>query len=157
VVAKTAPTVAIRRGVADDAAAVADVYLTSRRQAVRYIPRMAHTDDEVREWFASIVLLQHEVWVALIRDRMVGVMVLRGEALDHLYVRQEHQRHGVGSRLLAHAKKQRRVLRLYTFQSNGPARDFYEKHGFKPIAFGDGTTNEEGAPDVLYEWKGVIR
>ena len=59
----------------------------------------------------------------------------------------------MGSRLLAHAKKQRRVLRLYTFQSNEPARDFYEKHGFRAVAFGDGTANEEGAPDVLYEWR----
>ncbi len=133
--------------------AVTDVYLTSRRQAVPYIPRTVHTDDEVREWFASIVLVQHEVWVALIRDRIVGVMVLRGESLDHLYVRQEHRRRGVEAQLLAHAKRQRRILRLYTFQSNEPARTFYEQHGFTAIAFGDGSTNEEGAPDVLYEWR----
>ena len=36
----------------------------------------------------------------------------------------------------------RRSLRLYAFESNEPARDFYEKHGFKAIAFGDGTGNE---------------
>ena len=144
---------AIRRGVAEDAAAVADVYLTSRRQAAPYIPQMVHTDDGVREWFASIVLVQHEVWVALIRDRIVALMVLRGDSVDHLYVRREHQRRGVGAQLLAHAKRQRRILRLYTFQSNEPARAFYEKHGFAAIAFGDGSTNEEGAPDVLYEWR----
>jgi ribosomal protein S18 acetylase RimI-like enzyme len=149
--------VAIQRAGAEDAAAVADVYLTSRRQAAAYIPRMPYTDDEVRTWFASIVLVQHEVWVAAIGARIVAVMVLRGESLDQLYVLPKHQRHGVGSQLLAHAKRQRRVLRLYTFQSNEPAREFYERHGFKAIAFGDGTANEEGAPDVLYEWKGIIR
>jgi GNAT superfamily N-acetyltransferase len=153
----TAPKVEIRRAGADEAAAVADVYLTSRGQAAPYIPRMVHTDDEVRNWFASIVLVQHEVWVAAIGARIVGAMVLRGDSVDQLYVLPKHQRRGVGSQLLAHAKRQRRVLRLYTFQSNEPARDFYEKHGFKPIAFGDGSANEEGAPDVLYEWKGIIR
>ena len=159
--ANAAPQVAIRRGVADDAPDVADVYLTSRGQAKGYIPRLIHTDDEVREWFASIVLVQHEVWVAVIDDRIEGMMVLRGESLDQLYVRPGFQRRGAGAQLLEHAKTQRRVLRLYTFQSNEPARDFHEKHGFTAIAFGDGTANEEGAPDVLYEWrrglKGIIR
>ena len=147
----------IRRAVADEAPVVAEVYLRSRREAVPYIPRVTHTRDEVREWFASIVLVEHEVWVAEIARHIIAVMVLRGESLDHLYVLQDHQRRGVGTRLLEHAKTQRRVLRLYAFQSNEPARDFYEKHGFNAIAFGDGSSNEEGAPDVLYEWRGLIR
>jgi ribosomal protein S18 acetylase RimI-like enzyme len=85
------------------------------------------------------------------------MMVLRGDSMDQLYVLPEHQRCGVGTRLVAQAKRLRRVLRLFAFQSNEPAREFYEKHGFKAIAFGDGSANEEGAPDVLYEWKGIIR
>lgn len=149
--------VTLRRATVEDVDAVADVYLTSRRQAAPYIPRMRHTDDEVREWFASIVLVDHEAWVAVVGARIVAMMVLRDESLDQLYVRPRHQRRGLGTQLLAHAKRQRRALRLYTFQSNEPARDFYEKHGFKAIAFGDGTANEEGAPDVLYEWKAIIR
>lgn len=148
---------AIRQAVAADTVAVADVYLTSRRQAAAYIPRLAHTADEVRAWFASTVLVEHEVWVAEIGGRVIAMMVLRGESLDHLYVLAEHQRRGVGTQLLAHAKQRRHTLRLYAFESNEPARDFYEKHGFKAIAFGDGTANEEGAPDVLYEWRSVVR
>jgi ribosomal protein S18 acetylase RimI-like enzyme len=141
----------------EDAPAVADVYIESRRHAAPLIPRGVHTDDDVRTWFASIVLVEHEVWVAEADGRVVAMMVLRGESLDHLYVRPEHQRHGLGARLLDHAKRLRRSLRLYAFESNEPARDFYEKRGFKAIAFGDGTGNEEGAPDVLYEWKGILR
>jgi ribosomal protein S18 acetylase RimI-like enzyme len=155
----TAAAVMIRRGTVKDAAAVADVYLTSRRDAGARIPRLAHTDDDVRVWFASIVLIEHEVWVAESAGRIVGLMVLRGESLDHLYVRPDAQRRGVGARLLQHAKRGRARLRLYTFEANDAARDFYEKHGFTAIAFGDGTANEEGAPDVLYEWrgKGILR
>jgi len=85
------------------------------------------------------------------------VMVLRGDVMDQLYVCPQAQRRGIGTRLLEHAKRGRGRLRLYTFQSNDPAREFYETHGFTAIAFGDGTTNEEGAPDVLYEWRGILR
>jgi ribosomal protein S18 acetylase RimI-like enzyme len=149
--------VTIRRGTIDDAAAAADVYLTSRRGAGALIPRATHTEDDVRTWFARIVLVEHEVWLAELEGRAVGVMVLRGDFMDQLYVRPEVQRRGVGGRLVAQAKRGRARLRLSTFQSNAPARDFYEKHGFKAIAFGDGTANEESAPDVLYEWRGILR
>ncbi len=118
---------------------------------------MVHAPDEVRRWFASVVLVEREVWVAIIDARVVAMMVLRDSWVDQLYVLPEHQRRGIGGALLEHAKTRRRALRLYAFESNHPARDFYEKHGFVAIAFGDGTGNEEGAPDVLYEWKGVIR
>ncbi len=142
----------------DDAAVVADVYITSRKHAGVLIPRMEHSDDATREWFASIVLVEQEVWVAEATGAITAMMVLRGDSLDHLYVRPTFQRQGIGTRLLAHAKRQRPGgLRLYTFEANEPAREFYEKHGFKAIAFGDGTGNEEGAPDVLYEWKGILR
>ena len=153
----TVAAITIRRGTVADAAVVADVYLTSRRGAGALIPRLAHTDEDVRAWFGSIVLVEHEVWVAEIDGGVIAIMVLRGESLDQLYVRPEAQRRGVGSQLVKHAKRQRARLRLFTFESNEPARAFYEKHGFRAIAFGDGTANEEGAPDVLYEWKGILR
>jgi ribosomal protein S18 acetylase RimI-like enzyme len=153
-VARTAPNaVTLRRATVADADVVADVYLTSRRHAAPRIPRTVHSDDDVRAWFASIVLVEYEAWVAETPRGVAGLMVLRGDSLDHLYVRPEFQRQGVGARLLDHAKRRRpRGLRLYTFEANHPARDFYEKHGFRAIAFGDGTGNEEGAADVLYEW-----
>jgi hypothetical protein len=44
-----------------------------------------------------------------------------------------------------------RPVRLYTFQPNEHARRFYERKGFAPIEFSDGSTNEERCPDVLYE------
>ncbi|MBM4443426.1 MAG: GNAT family N-acetyltransferase [Candidatus Rokubacteria bacterium] len=147
-----AGAVTIRRGVVEDAAAVAGVYVESRRHAGPLIPRMPHSDDDVRTWFASIVLVDHEVWVAEAAGRIVAIMVLRGESLDQLYVAPAAQRLGIGRKLLEHAKARRRRLRLFTFAANEPARAFYERHGFRAIAFGDGTTNEEAAPDVLYEW-----
>jgi ribosomal protein S18 acetylase RimI-like enzyme len=149
-----APAVTIRRATVDEAHIVADVYLASRRAAAPYVPRTIHSTEEVHTWFAKTVLVEHEVWIAEVGGRIVAVMVLRGESVDQLYVLRADQRRGIGSQLLAQAKRLRRVLRLYAFQSNEPARAFYEKHGFTAVAFGDGTGNEEGEPDVLYEWRG---
>ena len=39
------------------------------------------------------------------------------------------------------------------FQRNAAARAFYEKHGFRAVAFGDGSANMEAEPDALYEWR----
>jgi hypothetical protein len=40
---------------------------------------------------------------------------------------------------------------LWCFQRNTRARRFYERRGFAPIRFTDGSANEERCPDVLYE------
>lgn len=53
---------------------------------------------------------------------------------------------------MAVAKRQRpSALRLWTFEANVRARRFYERHGFVATGSTAGD-NEEGAPDVLYEW-----
>jgi ribosomal protein S18 acetylase RimI-like enzyme len=153
-----AARISLRRADVADAPAITDVFVASRNDAVPRIPRMRHSVADTRHWFEAIVLVEQEVWVAEVDGAIAAMMVLRGDSLDHLYVRPGAQRRGVGSQLLQHAKRRRpHGLRLYTFEANEPARDFYEKHGFKAIAFGDGTGNEEGAPDVLYEWRGLLR
>jgi len=53
--------------------------------------------------------------------------------------------------ILADAAAVSPILRLYTFARNAGARRFYERHRFVAVAFGDGTGNEEGEPDVRYE------
>jgi GNAT superfamily N-acetyltransferase len=153
----TAAAIVVRRGIVEEASTIVDVYLASRRGAGALIPRAVHTDDEVRAWWTRTVLVEREVWVAESHGDILGVMALRGEWVDSLYVRPDAQRRGTGGRLIEQAKRGRSRLRLYAFETNAPARDFYEKHGFKAIAYGDGTGNEEGAPDVLYEWRGILR
>ncbi len=99
------------------------------------------------------ILIRRAARVADAGGRIVAVMVLDGEMVDQMYVSPADQRRGVGDAMLAHAKKLRPSrLRLYTFQSNTPARRFYEARGFIAIEFNDGARNEERAPDVLYEW-----
>lgn len=111
-----------------------------------------HTDDEVRAWFREVVLPRREVWVAAERDDVIGFLVLDDDWIDQLYVDPDRTGRGVGSGLMAAAKQQRpAALRLWTFESNDRARQFYERHGFVATGFTTGD-NEEGAPDVRYEW-----
>jgi len=146
------PQILIRRAKTKDAADVATVYIASRRGAAAHMPTV-HTDAEIREWVIDHMVPERETWVADDHGRILAVMVLDGEMIDQLYVAPAEQRRGVGDAMLAHAKKLRpKRLVLYTFQSNTPARRFYEARGFVAIEFNDGARNEERAPDVLYQW-----
>jgi ribosomal protein S18 acetylase RimI-like enzyme len=131
---------------------VADVYLAGFASAYDFPP--AHTDDEVRDWLARVVVPRLETWVAEADGRVVAMMVLDDAGIDQLYVQPAWQRLGIGSRLVELAKSRRPGgLDLYTFQANDRARRFYERHGFVVAALGDGAGNEERQPDVRYEWR----
>ena len=73
--------------------------------------------------------------------------------VEQLYVHPRVVGCGIGTQLLERAKTELgSPIRLYTFQANTGACRFYERHGFRAIAVGDGSGNEEQCPDVLYEW-----
>jgi GNAT superfamily N-acetyltransferase len=143
----------IVRATARDAGPIAELWLHSRKASIPDIPPPVHTDDEVHSFFAEVVVPSKESWVAVDDGRPVGVLVLDHDVVDHLYVHPHHQRRGIGTVLVRHAKRLRPSgLQLWTFQSNVGARRFYEAHGFVAVQTTDGD-NEEGAPDVRYEWR----
>src|SRR5207249_4460371 len=131
---------------------IAEIWLRSRSASVPDIPRPVHTDEEVRAWFAQVVCPTKEVWVAEVDGDIAGLLVLEDEWIDQLYVDPDHTGKGIGAQLLVVAKEQRPVgLKLWTFRANAGARRFYERHGFV-VTGATGGDNEEGAPDVRYEW-----
>lgn len=142
--------VTVRLAAPTDAAAVADVYVAARTAAGDAIPPAVHTAPEVRAWIADVVLPTKEVWLA-IEEQVDGILVLHDAELEMLYVHPRSQRTGLGSTLLAHAKVLRPGgLALWTFESNLPARRFYEDRCFTAVRRTD--DNEEHAPDLRYVW-----
>jgi RimJ/RimL family protein N-acetyltransferase len=143
-----------------DAAAVAELLIVSRRVLMPFVT-WAHSDDELRGWVAEQLVPSGGVTLALAHGRVVGVLALSTQAdahwIDQLYVHPAQAACGVGATLLAHALAWAAAhdaalpVRLYTFQANAHAREFYERHGFVAVALSDGVANEERCPDVLYE------
>ena len=149
---------AIRRGAADDARAAADLYLRARDAALQTgsMPAGVHDDDDVRGYFASDIVEACELWVAEQDGALAGILALDGDVLDQLYVEPGLTGRGIGSALLAVAKRERpHGLQLWAFQTNTGAQRFYERHGFVEVRRTDGRDNEERAPDVLYAYRTV--
>lgn len=145
-----------RRATEADAEAVAEVYLRSRKELVACAP-LVHSDEEVREWIRTQLVPAGTVTVAVLDDVVIGFVAVSRTPecswIEQLYIIPGYVRRGAGTLLLDHARNELRPpIRLHTFQCNTAARDFYEHYGFKAIAYGDGSRNEERCPDVLYEW-----
>jgi ribosomal protein S18 acetylase RimI-like enzyme len=114
----------------------------------------------VRAWIAKRLIRGGGVSVAVDRgsdEAVVGMMAISQQEglgwIDQLYLDPSAVGRGIGTRFIELAKESLgSPIRLYTFQENVGARRFYERHGFRSIAFSDGADNEEQCPDVLYEW-----
>ena len=139
---------------AADADATATMYLASRRATLPGL-RDPHTEAETRAWMRDTVFARHSVRLAEADGIIVGFAARDGAMLSQLYVKPGWTGRRIGATLLAavlaEAASITSVLRVYTFARNAGARRFYERHGFVAVAFGDGTGNEEGEPDVRYE------
>lgn len=143
----------IRRAVASDADGIGDVWLSSWRATFDFEP--GHPDEDVRSWLATELVPVTEAWVAVDpSERLVAMMALSGTMVEQLYIAPDWIGRGLGRRLIELAKERRPAgLDLHCFAVNGRARRFYERHGFEAVAFGDGSGNEEGQPDVRYAWR----
>jgi RimJ/RimL family protein N-acetyltransferase len=149
-----APAVArIRPATPADYPHLGDVWLSAWYATFDFPP--AHPDDDVRRWLASEMAPNHDVWVGVdADDRVIGFMAVKDTELDQLYIEPAWIGHGLGRRFVDLAKAHSPTLvELYCFQVNDRARRFYERNGFRAVAFGDGASNEERQPDIRYAWR----
>lgn len=148
--------VTIRCAISTDAGAVTDLYLCARHSAAAAgtIPPPVHEDDDIGNWIEDVLIPTRECWLASRSSgAVVGMLVLRANWIDQLYVDPDLTRSGIGAELLATAKRERpEGLRLWTFVSNHEAQRFYLRHGFEEIERTDGSENEERAPAIQYAW-----
>jgi len=145
-----------RIAVQHDSECIADIYLASRKRYLPYAP-LAHTDSAVRSWIRDQLIPSGNVTVILVDGAVRGFLAISRDTsfgwIDLLYLDPSAVGMGLGSLLLREAKSiLGGPIRLYTFQQNQGARNFYHQHEFREIEFSDGALNEERIPDVLMEW-----
>ena len=117
-----------------------------------YLPDI-HSAEEVLTWMRGILPQHDEAWVAEDEKRVIGFFMLSDGLLYHLYVYPEVHGQGAGSLLFERARElSPEGFRLWVFQRNTQAREFYERRGMRVVELTDGSGNEEHEPDVHYEW-----
>ena len=102
--------------------------------------------------FAGQLIAQDWVIVATDAGRVTGFAAREGAQLHALYVAASSRRSGIGSALLRHMQQQADHLSLWTFDANVVAQQFYLRHGFVAMEQTDGAGNDEGLPDIRFEW-----
>ena len=141
----------IRAALESDTAVIAAIHRESRVATMPWLP-VLHSPAEDLYFFESSVMKTCEVFVAQHDEGLFGFCAVRADWIDHLYLRPDRLRAGIGTQLLDQAKRGRPRLQLWAFQRNTPARRFYEARGFRAVELTDGSLNEEREPDVRYIW-----
>lgn len=121
----------------------------SKEQAIGQ--KEIHSFEDHRNFLNNRLAKQYQIDLALIDDKVVGMIAYNKSEVSQLYIHVDYQGNGIGQTLLDKVKEQSSGrLTLYTFEVNVNAQRFYEKNGF--IIIRKGHENEENLPDILYEW-----
>ncbi len=127
------PMPTLRPLAAADLDGISRVHWRACRIAYRFIG-WAYAEDEVRSWYGGKLGEWDWAQVATVDGAVVAFLAATGSHVDQLFVDPNHQRAGLGGRLLA-AMLERRPgpVTLHVFAANYPARRFYERFGFRPV------------------------
>lgn len=126
-----------------------EMWRESKEQAIGQ--KEIHSFENQVYFLNHILPQQFQIELALIDNKVVGMIAYNEKEVSQLYIHTDFQGIGIGQTLLDRAKEQSSGrLTLYTFEVNENAQRFYLKNGFKII--GRGHENEENLPDILFEW-----
>jgi ribosomal protein S18 acetylase RimI-like enzyme len=143
----------IRFADAADAAVIARIHMTSRLAAMPYLPAQKRSHEQVTRWVRDVLLRQCQTWVAVRDAEIMGYAALDGDLLEHLYLRPDVRRQGIGTQLLDEVRRHSPDgMSLHVFQQNTEARAFYQRHGFTVFDTSDGDRNMENLPDMTLRW-----
>jgi ribosomal protein S18 acetylase RimI-like enzyme len=108
----------------------------------------------VTRWVRDVVLRECRTWVAVRGAEIAGYAAAGGGVLQHLYLRPDVLRRGIGTLLLDEVKRHSPGgVSLHVFQQNTGARAFYEHHGFTVAGTSDGSQNMEALPGMTLCWR----
>lgn len=131
-----------------DLAGISRVHWRACRIAYRFMA-WSYSLDEVERWYADKMKDWDWGQVACAGEAVVGFVAATGPHLDQLFVDPDHQRAGLGSALLrAMLERGPRPVTLDVFADNRPARDLYERFGFRQV--GAWWDEQEKAPALKY-------
>jgi GNAT superfamily N-acetyltransferase len=116
--------------------------------------RMGYSASDDLAFFENVLMKTCAVWIITRDARPVGLLALKNDSIEQLYIDPAEQGKGLGSALIDFSKRSSpRRLELYTHVWNNNARRFYEHHGFRATKFGTSPA-PESEPDVKYVWSG---
>ncbi len=139
----------IRLAKTEDTADIAALFVDIRLDTVPAV----HSEEAVFDFISGHLLPRGSSYVWVLDGEILGWVDVHDGWLDQLYCRRGSTGQGFGKILLEFAKERSpEGLHLYTFQINHGARRFYAREGFVEVELGDGSENEEGAPDVKLSW-----
>ncbi|GAA1243910.1 GNAT family N-acetyltransferase [Kitasatospora nipponensis] len=148
-----ATAIEIRPATVADADVVARIHVTSRVASMPFLPPPKRTHEQVTRWVEEVLLTECRTWVAVRGGEVLGYAAVEGSWLEHLYLRPDVRRQGIGTYLLNEAKwHSAGALSLHVFEQNTDARAFYERHGFTVLSVSDGSENMEKLPDLTMGW-----
>jgi len=93
----------IRPAGGEDADPIARLFLASKA-TLMFLPNN-HTDEETFYFIANIVLRDQDVLVAETNGEISGFIAMQEDMVEHLYVRPDFLRRGIGSALLQRVKE----------------------------------------------------
>lgn len=97
--------VLLREATAADAGPLTRLFLDSRAASMPYLPKV-HSDEDTLAWMTHVVLPGTTVRIAETgTGELLGFASLDGTELEHLYLRPDVRRRGIGSLLLAEARR----------------------------------------------------
>ena len=127
----------IREFKSEDTIETARVWHRSGLEEYTYTPFQNLDEATAIQVFRDVIAKHCDIWVYEAAGSICGYLAMKGSYIDRLYVDPAHQRSGIGTALIMHAKAlSPRGLELHTHEQNHRARKFYEKLGFVPVKFG---------------------
>lgn len=132
----------IRAYGATDLNALSDIWFDASRSAHAFVGDKRLR--EQRKLIETQYLPNAETWVAVQREQPVGFISLLDTFIGGLFVAPNHQGHGIGRLLIAHALELKGELSLEVYTQNVQALTFYTALGFKELSRRD--LDDDGRP-----------
>lgn len=142
----------LRAAVAADAGDLAAIHFEARRDAMSWLTE-AFTHAEMLWYFRNVVVNKMTVSVMDVDGHPVGFVADTRGWVEHLYVRPDWWRCGLGNRLLSTVQARQDELQLWTFKANHASRAFYAVMGFETVEIDDYARNAEKEADCRLVWR----